>query len=134
MTATSLEHHLQDLRSAGGLKTEPVTQSKCPQHSPDRSCFSLWGRQRHCQRCIGCYLLTGCPVGFWSLPNLIVLWIFFVFAAGALSLQILLRARLKWASTMLLMSPWKYVRMIYWGCFSTFTAIVLSILFSMCQL
>lgn len=46
MTATSLEHHLQDLSSAGGLKERPVTQSKCPQNSPDRSCFSLSGRQR----------------------------------------------------------------------------------------
>lgn len=44
---------------------------------------------------------------FVFLPNLIGLHIFFVFATGTLSLQTLLRARLKWASTMLLVSPWK---------------------------
>lgn len=50
------------------------------------------------------------PGGGAFLPDFIDLRVFFVFA-GPLPLEAVPRARLKWASTMLLVSPWKYVRM-----------------------
>lgn len=86
-----------------------MTWRKSSLCSPDRRCLSLRGdKDRNLVRLInGIDHSVVFPVGFVRSPSLIVLWIFFVLAAGTLSLQALLRARLKWASTMLLMSPWK---------------------------